>query len=1062
MSDERILAAGDGLKKEDAAPAPASALETAQTSVTTDSDITTDDSSVQGISESNTGVSPAQPITPDLNDYLGADGKFSSSLWIESVRASSAYGPLSVTPRPLPAWLDEGLGLGDNCYRFRGIASSGSSIGKLRDEVVRACAYWIATGSGPGRPSIFTEGEVAALDDIVCRTVIEINSAIEIRNRPFADKSMRWRPINGITGYEAGILALAYFSWPETGRLVMQAAATSTAGEPTAEEASQGYLRHFDPVRRWWDTAEAYDGSTVVGWVRKVFDRLVPGGSDREFNAFHRVLRQYAEVVDPDQFITRHEVDPHLSIVREEGTGRGMEWNRATGEISPLTGDLVELAYDRACSGVYMTDDGTGRVVRVDAPTYRVRTARGREIDWSAERDLFPSMFSERDREAGVDMCWQLMGYQTSRSAANRQAPYLFGPRGAGKSVLLEIVRDMCGGNVADVGMDEFGNEKAMMTVPGSVAVVSDDNAPGARINSLGAKRFKSFASQGVVSLDPLFHGRRSFRARQRCYQAGNQRIYTDNRSGAIGGGGEGTRKVDFEFSHSFYDDDDYVPAVIEWIVHDPQLHTWIAQQAAERYPLFDGFDMDNPILARTNAAYEDENDWVRGFMNIFMGQLDGAGADCITMQALYEAFKQYYRSYVSASGPIPSFDREFRLSVVRKLAEMGWTAHLDGSDQFAVASVKSGFYEPDRLYDVLADYTEMRGIDDRGRALWANENLMKWADWDKLESGSDSGCRKGLLDKKVRGVAYRVSALNADETPERRHARERAESHARDWARAEDETREAYVKFVNSCPNAASKRITDGSDFTAFGLSYSHDSAYYSPFYREERSGLPFVVPTIGEWDELGCPTVLTLVRRVMSDVDIRARYRCSDGTLRVAYREEYVPSLPCEVSDDDPDDDPDGPGSGAPTSSDTGDGADADTVPAAQDTEDVSEAAEAPASEFAPSEGGADADKAGAPTVPPSGPDSAGAEGGGAAEEVPDAPDSEPDYARFRSLAEAALKSHGGYAIRCDGPGGVAIATELIGEGEWRAHGSPHREGGIYEDTVNGAVINRWPLIE
>lgn len=1055
IDDEKIMVAGEAPKKEDAAPAPASALETATTSVTTDSDITTDNSSVQDITESNTGVSPAQPITPDRDDYLDADGEFSEALWVEAVRASSPYGPLTVAPRALPAWLDEGLGLGESPYRFRRIAPNSASLAKLRDEVVRACAYWIATASGPGCPSIFTEGEVMALDDVVARTVKEVNIAIEYRNRPIVGRSHRWAPVNGITGYEAGILALAYFSWPETGRLVMQAAATSTAGEPTAEEASQGYLRHFDPNRRWWDTAEAYDGSTVVGWVRKVFDRLVPGGSDREFNAFHRVLRQYAEVVNPDQFITSHEVDPHLSIVREEGTGRGVAWNRATGEIAPLTGELVELAYDRACSGVFMADDGTGHVVKVDAPTYRVRTARGREIDWSAERDLFPSMFTERDREAGVEMCWQLMGYHVSRSASNRQTPYLFGPRGAGKSVLLEIVRDMCGGNVADVGMDEFGNEKAMMTVPGSVAVVSDDNAPGARISSLGAKRFKSFASQGIVSLDPLFHGRRSFRARQRCYQAGNQRIYTDDRSGAIGGGGMGARKVDFEFAHSFYDDDDYVPAVVEWICHDPALHTWIAQQAAERDPIFDGFDMSNPILARTNAAYEDENDWVRGFASIFMGQLDDAGVDCITMQALYEAFKSYYRSYVSASGPVPSFDREFRLSVVRKLAEMGWTVRLDGSDQFAVAWIKYGFYEPDRLYDVLADYTEMRGIDDRGRALWANENLMKWADWDKLKSGSDSGRKNGLLDKKVRGVAYRVSALQSNETPARRHARERAESHARDWARAKDETREAYVKFVNSCPNAASKRIVDGSDFAAFGLSYSHDSAYDSPFYRDERSGLPFVVPTIGEWDELGCPTVLALVRQTMRAVDIRARYRCPDGTLRVAYREQYVPSLPCEVSDDDPDDDPDDPGSGAPTLSDTDTGANSDNVSAAQEPMKDSEPAGAPdagpaASGKAPAENG--------PSAPAEAVDSPADEDAGgddAAEEAPGAPD--PGYEAFVRHAEGAVEHSGGYVVLDGGPEGTTVCREVIDEDEWAAYGRP--------TSLRGTVVidgERLPLIE
>ena len=42
IDDEKITAAGEALKKEDAAPAPARALETAKTSETTDSDITTD------------------------------------------------------------------------------------------------------------------------------------------------------------------------------------------------------------------------------------------------------------------------------------------------------------------------------------------------------------------------------------------------------------------------------------------------------------------------------------------------------------------------------------------------------------------------------------------------------------------------------------------------------------------------------------------------------------------------------------------------------------------------------------------------------------------------------------------------------------------------------------------------------------------------------------------------------------------------------------------------------------------------------------------------------------
>lgn len=981
------------------------------------------------------------PVSTDPSDYLSADGSFDKERWLAAIDKADPYGSRTVVPRPVPAWLDAGLNLSTNPYRFRRNFTQTAAEAKLHDEVVRGVAYWVATATDPGVGSLFTSGTLPALRDLADFTVKEINIAIGLRNQPIQNKGNRWKQVATLDGYKAAILALAYFSWPETGRLVMQAAATSSSGEVSADDAKKGTLYHFNSSRRWWDVAEVFDDRRVVGFVRWVFDQLMPGGAQSEYEKYYTTLRQYAEVVKVGTTLKADDVDPHLSIVREEGAGRGMVWNRLTNEISLLTGDICELACDMACSAVYMADDGTGHIEVVDEPTFHVRTVGNGERDITAT-ELLESFFEPEEREAGVDGLWQLFSYHTSRSRTNRNLAYLYGPKGAGKSVILEIIREICGGNVADAALTEFGEDKVMMAVPGSVAVISDDNDPGGIIKGLGAKRLKSFASQGVVSYKPLFHGQRSFRARQRCYQAGNQPLYTVDRSGAIGGK-DGGRKVDFAFDHSFYGDPNRSPDVLGKVVCDSRLHTYIVQEAARRCPLFEEFDMSNAWLRRSNEGYEDANDWVRSFLNDFIPQLDEAGVDCIPMRAIFECFKAEYKSTVSSKSAIASFKKEFKLSAARKLDEMGWTVELEESGaDFKTGKLLKGFYEPERLYGVLASYTESRGIDESGRERWANQKLMQWVDYRELKGRAAEG-RRGILDRTVRGIAYRKSALLRKKagggTPAFVHAHERAEEHARDWAWADDETKAAYVNFISTNLLVHVNKAKVGADFLKFGVDEILGTAVCSIRYYEGRSGLPFMVPTIGEWIDLGCPNGYRTMHANLANCTICGFYRKGPGS-------DDIVAL---VRGNDK------PIYAAPTSSDADTDANTDDVSAVQEPMKDSEAVGAPDAGPAASDKGQSENGPSAPAEAvdsPAGEDAGGDDAGDGTEKG-----LEERYEAFTGLAEKAIRSHGGYVVLDGGLEGATPCFEVIGRDEWAAYGRPWRDGGMTD--FEGTSL---PLIE
>ena len=1044
MSDEKFLSAQRPPEMEEAAPAPASEMGTANTSSEVTDNITMSYGDGQAITEEHINEIPAQegvaapeggagdqaPVAPSRAVSVDRDRHammFARSL--PELRRAVASHIATVVARPGVRVFDELIGAEPG--EFGGPDGVASPADLTNSLALVASAF-------TSELERWTE---------ICndRRLVSVGSNAERSRR-------RWKyDYTGPNGIEGAIMLLGWHANPENGKLVMVAAPTQGSDEISEDAAAQGYLWHFNATRHMWEMAELADGPNVIGYIRHAFDELCFGKGDRQFKEFRAYVRNHVEVVNVEAMIKAGEVDPCLSITN----GGAKIWNRKTFELSDPTGDVRELAYKKTAFGVNMEDDGTGHAVVVDEPEWDFPDTDG-NMQHIRASELFANMFDERDREDGVAMVWQVLEQFVNRSFTDRTSPYLFGPAGAGKSFIVRTCQSLCGGDFAELSLGDFGNDKAVATIPGKAAVIGEDNAPDEKIKGTGTRRFKNAVDQGTVSVDPLYETRKKFVTHASFIQAGNQRPRTDDRSGAVA-----SRLVICPFTKSFYQDETHNEHVTGELPDDPEWKRWAAQQSAIRCNgLFGHYDIEgNRVLKQAHDEFVDANDYVRLFMRQLAAELDEASVDCVPMPALHEAFKEYFKEKISQRGASASFDGEFKLSLVQIADELGWEAELDERGQWKTSTLRRGFFEPERLHGVLARYTTTRGHDCDGQVIYSNQRLMRWVNGQELTGDALNGS-KGLRYRSVRGVLYRRSALERYEedgvTPAQAHLAERAEEHARDWARATDEGKKAYDRFVSSLLGYGfGSTAPDFGDFASFGADFEGTArGTYGEALSE--TGLPYLVPTYCEWFEQGCPSEVVGGNSVAPTISYMQVIGVLVGRTRsrVILRDTRA-HFEAYLSPYDPDDDPTpGPG-GTPTSSDAPEDVKTPDETAAQGTCDAS--APADGAHEAPAPSGEDPATNGpsAPAETPVSAAPAAVEGGDAAEEAPGAPD--PGYEAFRRHAEGAVEHSGGYVIYDGGPEGAMVCCEVIPDDEWAAYGRPVKLRGTVE--VDG---ERLPLID
>lgn len=853
-----------------------------------------------------------------------------------------------------------------------------------------------------------------------------VKKLVRRNNANAIDKSNKWTmPQDPMDGYCAAVMCAAEHSRSAHGLLVMEIAADKPTGGDSEERAGNGILRWFDPDRHKWVRAEMPDGKHVSGPIRDMFYAYCPGGNEREFDIFRVNLRRFVPEYDVGAKLRAGEIDPRWSLVN----GGSMAWHRATYELKPLVGDPNELGYKGTVIGAYMTDDGTGHAVRVEPPEFDVVTASGEHKRWNALRDFIQPMFPDQE-EAGVDAMRQVFAYWVCRSFSNREVPFLYGPAKGGKSCIIRLLQNLCGGNFASLSLGDFANNKAKASIIGKFGIIGEENAPDERMVGDGTKTFKNVADQGVFDCDPLYEARIQMRFTGSIIQAGNSLTRTNDRTGAVT-----TRIVPAEIKHSFEGDPNRVSDVIEKIVYTNDMLVWAAQWGADGCEdgVFKEFDISNPIFAAAKQEFMDASDWVRVFMKKHVEELDAAGVDCEIVPALYDAFRAYYAKNVSGHGATVAFDRDFRTSLVKVADELGFVITLDEKDQLKVAKPRRGFYEPELLYGIYRNYTEPVRTDyPSGRTVWKNHQLMKWVSPTDLHGNPVSG-QTGLLSGTIRGVMYRKSALERFEQegiiPAQMRAQRRAEKHRAAWEAASKDDRNRYRNFIQAIFTVKDAQKV-GSDFHLFGV--GDDGTARATIYVHCDTGFAYVAPTMDEW--IAQHRLIRVVPyakegNYVTVLELGFAHDPNQTHRLVTDELDVYPDTYGELDDDD----------AASTSTSASTDAPTSDKPAAQTLDQPSAGSGA----AKPARGLHPAASSGFTWAP-----------------APPAPEpqlsSDERYDRFCAVAKRHIDESCGYVVYDGGPEGATVCREVLPRDEWSVYGEPFVEAGSVE--VDGEKL---PLI-
>lgn len=914
------------------------------------------------------------------------------------------------------------------------------SLADVKSYIAHALAGHLRVGVG-----IMTAHSIAGV------FVDNVRKRVRCHNATAVEKAMKWTmPQDPMDGYCAAVMCAAEHSRPEHGLLVMEIAADKPTGSDSEDRAGNGILRWFDPDRHKWVRAEMPDDKHVSGPIRDMFYAYCPGGNEREFDVFRVNLRRFVPEYDVGAMLRSGEIDPRWSLVN----GGTMAWHRATYELKPLVGDPEELGYKGTVIGAYMTDDGTGHAVRVEPPEFDVVTVSGEHKRWSALRDFIQPMFPDQEAD-GLAAMQQVFAYWACRSFSNREVPFLYGPAKGGKSCIIRLLQNLCGGNFASLSLGDFSNNKAKASMIGKFGVIGEDNAPDERMVGDGVKSFKNVADQGVFDCDPLYSERTQMRFTGSIIQAGNSLTRTNDRTGAVA-----SRIVPAEIKHSFEGDPNRVSDVIEKIVYTNDMLVWAAQWGADGCEdgVFKEFDTSNPIFAAAKQEFLDASDWVRVFMKKHVEELDAAGVDCEIVPALYDAFRAYYAKNVSGHGATVAFDRDFRTSLVKVADELGFVITLDEKDQLKVAKPRRGFYEPELLHGIYRNFTEPVRTDfPSGRTVWRNHDLMRWVVPAELYDNPATG-EKGLLSGTIRGVMYRKSALERFEqegvTPAQARAQRRAEKHREAWEAASKDDRNRYRNYIERLfTDADAKKV--GPDFLDFGV--GDDGAARATVYVHRDTGFAYVAPTMDEWIAQRRPHNVVPYNKAKDHGNytvLEVGFAHDPGEAWYVVTDEaniYVEKYAC-LDDDD----------AAPTSTSASTDVPTSDKPAAQAADAQSApadgAGDTPASTGEPAP--ANEPPAGSRASKPARGLHPAASSGFTWAPAPPAPEpqllSDERYDRFCTAAKRHIDKSCGYVVYDGGPEGATVCREVLPRDEWSVYGEPFVEAGSVE--VDGEKL---PLI-
>lgn len=1091
MSDEKFLSAQRPPEMEEAAPAPASEMGTANTSSEVTDDITTSYGDAQAITEEHINEIPAQEgvAAPAGDDWRrerdlrrrAEDRKFFGERpGIRTVLDTACNGFMAA---------DGAREIED---RFWSVASyRAANVGYFCYELATGLisSLWDIIPGGPNlrgknncsekpcKEPAFTLSDLAQhILDVMIRR-INVRNKLLLRKGLVYDKDeakvLSWPVPKSLTPFEAALLAMAYHHRPEHGVVWSVYADVRKPGG--------GNLKWRDPETGAWGDFVANLGEGEFGGPMYAdFIALVPGGDARAFKEFRGHFTRFIEMYrkfDMKMARVEHDLASQWSLVN----GGAKRLNRYTGELVDVTDDPVELTANGTAVGIYLEDDGTGHAKFPENFVRETPDNNGVMRTFDANRDFF-SAFAKPGEEGVVrDALLTIGGYYYGYDAGSREAVTLIGERGSAKSTLIKLFERSGSGDIATVPWCELGDRSKLFSLNGKAAMISGEIGENIRGNT--RVYFNMVAAHDTIGVHQLYVGDTQIDFCGPIVGASNMMPKTDDRTGAFE-----SRVGVYEADHSVYDNEFYLPEVGEKFVFDNEFQKWFLGLVRASHPSVRSVkESKNPKLRASNAKLADEIDWVRQFLDVYLGNLDAQGVDAFYVQTAFEAYKVWYAREVGGK-VVGSLNREFKQSFVRYVRERGWLVDLDGRGQYAKKRMPDGFYEPRRVRAAVSEWIAPARFDAAGQPVaYGPDDLVKWVDYDSLVG--HPGKRDGLLDRPQRGVCLRASAVEDYNergwSPAARHHNEFLHEQKTLLDRLTPDELKAYQDFCRQADELAGRGYRDSD-------------------------GFPYEVPGVREWDRMGCPVevvyedpakpdaaknldVCLRLHRVGSKVHddallVRVHAKnvyptlnddVSDLTaaddLRVYARKQFIsdpgfcdrddddvvyePVSPVRFDGDDDPDDPDddptpGPG-GSSTSSDAPEDVKTPDETAAQGTAHASAPADGVHEAPAPSDKEPAANGPSAPAETPVSAAPAAVEGGDAAEEAPGAPDS--GYEAFCRHAKGAVKHSGGYVIHDGGPEGATVCREVIGEDAWAAYGRPTRLTRTVE--VDG---ERLPLIE
>lgn len=1089
MTDE-ILSAQRPPEKEEAAPAPASEMGTANTSSEVTDDITTSYGDAQAITEEHINEIPAQEgvAAPAGDDWRrerdlrrrAEDRKFFGERpGIRTVLDTACNGFMAAD------------GAHEIEDRFWSVAAyRAANVGYFCYELATGLisSLWDIIPGGPNLRSknncskkpckepAFTLSDLAQhfLDVMIRR--INVRNKLLLRKGLVYDKgeaeALKWPVPKSLTPFEAALIAMAWHHRPEHGVVWSVYADVRKPGG--------GNLKWRDPETGAWGDFVANLGEGEFGGPMYAdFIALVPGGDARAFKEFRAHFTRFVEAYrkfDMKMARVEHDLASQWSLTN----GGAKRLNRYTGELADVTDDPVELTANGTAVGIYLEDDGTGHAKFPENFVRETPDNNGVMRTFDANRDFF-SAFAKPGEEGVVrDALLTIGGYYYGYDAGSREAVALIGERGSAKSTLIKLFERSGSGDIATVPWCELGDRSKLFSLNGKAAMISGEIGENIRGNT--RVYFNMVTAHDTIGVHQLYVGDTQIDFCGPIVGASNMMPKTDDRTGAFE-----SRVGVYEADHSVYDNEFYLPEVGEKFVFDNEFQKWFLGLVRASHPSVRSVkESKNPKLRASNAKLADEIDWVRQFLDVYLGNLDAQGVDAFYVQTAFEAYKVWYSREVGGK-VVGSLNREFKQSFVRYVRERGWVVDLDARGQYAKKRMPDGFYEPRRVRAAVSEWIAPARFDAAGQPVaYGPDDLVKWVDYDQLVG--HPGKRDGLLDRSQRGVCLRASAVEDYNqrgwSPAARHHNEFLHEQKDLLDRLTPDELKAYQDFCRQADELAGRGYRDAD-------------------------GFPYEVPGVREWDRMGCPVevvyedpakqdatknldVCLRLHRVGSKVRddallVRVHAKnvyptlnddvsdlTADDNLRVYARKQFISDPKyCDRDDDDvvyepvspvrfdgdddpddPDDDPSGPGA-APTSSDAPEDAITLDETAAQGTAHASAPADGAHEAPAPSGEDPAANGPSAPAEAPVPAAPAAVEGGDAAEEAPGAPD--PGYAAFVRHAKGAVEHSGGYVIFDGGPEGTMVCREVIPEDEWAAYGRPVRVTRTVE--VDG---ERLPLIE